>query len=371
MSEDFSTHYVLFLTDAVRKEIASTLSGKFEFMSKEAVLEIESGWECDGNEGETCDVKIASQLQADLVVSGEVFKEDKEYRLTLRLTRVWSKEPVNMVQRVEYTKGGLETALRAASVELVRALLVGRVDVTSIPTEAEIFVDKARSRECTTPCSAIALTPGKHILQAKLEGYLLLEKEISIAAGERKAHRLEFPTPMTLLDLRAVLVKGSSHSPLRGEARLTPENGGSQLSADVPGSISLPIGAYRVEVTTKEGVWNDNMLVKLSAGNEIVARFFGSDQSMASCKKSLSVEETRRVQQGGSCSELALLVGESGDCRRKLKANWKSAEKGCAKDRAASICGRVAAARKAYDGEVALYRSLVTRMRKVRCTQAP
>ena len=65
----FTPTYVEFLTDKIRQTIRDRLGDKYEFMSKEAILQIELGTECPASEEAGCDLEVGQQLMADLLVT--------------------------------------------------------------------------------------------------------------------------------------------------------------------------------------------------------------------------------------------------------------------------------------------------------------
>mgnify|MGYP001182378178 FL=1 len=124
-TDGFSIQFLTALTDRVRVVAVKDLGDKFNYMSRERILEIESGWACDAEDTENCNLTVGQQLQADYIVTGEVSREGRTHRFTLRLQHVWTKKTLNMETGVVYSMKALEGAVEKAARSLVRFLLVG------------------------------------------------------------------------------------------------------------------------------------------------------------------------------------------------------------------------------------------------------
>ncbi len=364
-TDGFSIQFLTALTDRVRVVAVKDLGDKFNYMSRERILEIESGWACDAEDTENCNLTVGQQLQADYIVTGEVSREGRTHRFTLRLQHVWTKKTLNMETGVVYSMKALEGAVEKAARSLVRFLLVGTLDLASIPKNAEVFIDRSSTADCRTPCE-FSVKPGKHVLQLTHDGYPLQEREIEVQAGQRLAFNIEFPLPETTLTVTATSKKGES---LSGQVSI--KGGSVDRNLNLPVEIRLPVGSYSVTVITDAGEFHDTVRLEPGQPKRVDAVLNPPDVPVVvRCKKRYTSAQLERIRQGGTCTELQEVVDESGECRRQLKRQWKSAQNACASG-STSMCQRQQVAEREYEAERALYRSLVMRMRQRRCPNSP
>lgn len=182
---DIKAKYAAHLTDSLREVVRRELGAdRYLYMSKEKMLEIEGGWECEGEE-EQCNLTVARQLRVDLFISGEIMKEGTSYLYTLRLTKVGKGGEVLGVKAGQpvYDKPALKAALRKTAAELAGVLSKGTILLSSIPADSGVVLDKSGHEVCRTPCR-FQVAPGEHVVEVVREGYLNYQKRVNVAAGQ-------------------------------------------------------------------------------------------------------------------------------------------------------------------------------------------
>ena len=301
---DIKAKHAAHLTDAVREVVRRELKAdEYLYMSKEKMLEIEGGWECE-EEGEQCNLTVAKQLRIDLFISGEIMKEGTSYLYTLRLTRVGKGGEVLGVKAGQpvYDKPALKDALKKTAAELAGILSKGTIYISSIPAGSGVVLDQSGQEVCRTPCR-FQVAPGEHVVEVIREGYHSYKKRVAVAAGK-------------LLTLSANLesTRGGGDAPGREPV--------ASVASDCP-------------------------------------------------KPGYDPAQVRRILSSGSCDDMGELLEEFKKCRKTLKRQWRQAEEQCVQTGDAADCDLQPKAKSAYDREVAQYRMLVRRMRKMRCSGAP
>ena len=187
----FTPTYLEFLTDKMRQTVRDRLGDKYEFMSKEAILQIELGMECPASEEAGCDLEVGQQLMTDLLVTGTVFKEGSVIRYTLKLMRVHQGVVLKILTgEPVYNAKALEKKIAGAAEELISALTKGLVEISSIPTEAQVEVDRSGKATGVTPCE-LMLNPGKHVITVSKEGFYPTDIEVVLSPGTKKTLPME------------------------------------------------------------------------------------------------------------------------------------------------------------------------------------
>jgi len=171
-TEEINFKFATHLTDKVREVVREELTAKrYMHISKEQILKLELGWK-DCEEGQDqCRLTLARQLRVDLVVTGEISRDEGGYLYALTLTRVRTGEELAVrVGDPVYKKGALGSALARTTSELIQVLAKGRLKINSIPTGAGVVLDRAGKEKCFTPCM-LWVDPGDHLIDLVAEGY--------------------------------------------------------------------------------------------------------------------------------------------------------------------------------------------------------
>jgi tetratricopeptide (TPR) repeat protein len=137
------------------------------------------------------------------------------------------------------------------------ASLRGGTTVASVPAGASVTVDNASGVSCTTPCR-VQLAPGRHTLQATMQGYRDLQKIFEVPASGAASVDLPF-------------------SAKRGTVSILTTSPGAEITVDgqktgrrTPADVAMNEGPHRIEVIAGSKVDSaditvlDNDLLRLS-----------------------------------------------------------------------------------------------------------
>jgi hypothetical protein len=205
--------------------------------------------ECIGN----CEVETGRLLSADLVISGRISRVGARTKLTLSLHEVASQRLLGTTIASGDTPEKLDDDIPAKVGELVAPLLPAGpgpqpitgprqaiLFVTSRPDGAAVKVDG--QQRGTTPLS-VPLTPGRHVIEASLPGYLTRSEELQLSPSEE-------PTRLPLLLVRVVgklsIASNETCKGTAGDERFSVDKGNLVL-------VKVPTGPTQITCSASDG----------------------------------------------------------------------------------------------------------------------